>query len=236
MSILRSIRTSSLYDSLVANRVRELREQRGLTRPAFARLVGMSLTAVVQWETDQRNPTKASARRIARALGIRVDQVVTNDPNPAPRPQLVAAIIPHPDGRPELLMTGRRYGEEQTWSWPSGHIEPEETPEEAVMRELGEELVLAEPRLVRSLGVVDTRLDVSRWWGRHYKRGYVQHCFQVEVASPTVAVIDHEELVVAEWRSLDDLAGTFSKLPAELAEAALDCGRRATGAAIRGNL
>lgn len=64
----------------MGNRVRELREQHGLSPAAFARLVGMSEKAVRQWESGARNPTKQSARRIARALGIPVDQVLVQDP------------------------------------------------------------------------------------------------------------------------------------------------------------
>ena len=95
-------------------------------------------------------------------------------------------------------MTGRRFAQERVWSWPSGHVEPEETPEEAVIRELGEELVIDKPHIVRLPGTVDTHLDVSRWWGRDYRHGYVQHCFEVGIDSATVDVIDHEELVLVK--------------------------------------
>ena len=212
----------------MANRIRDLREQRGMTVSAFARAVGVSERTVRHWEAGETDPTARNARQIARALGTSVDQVVTQEQAAAPRPLLVAAIIPHPDGRPEVLMTGRRYAQERVWSWPSGHVEPEETPEEAVIRELGEELVLQEPRIVRLLGVVDTHLDVSRWWGRQYRHGYVQHCFQVEIASPIVDVIDHEELVLVEWRSVEDLAAAFAHLPPEVSEPALGCAVEAT--------
>src|SRR5205823_1685819 len=94
------------------------------------------------------------------------------------RPHLVAAIIPNGD---KVLMTVRRFNDNSVWSWPSGHVEPGETPEAAVVRELKEELVTGEPALVRHLGTVDTTDDVSRWWGRKFANGYRMDHFQVAV-------------------------------------------------------
>jgi hypothetical protein len=56
----------------------------------------------------------------------------------------------------------------------------------------------------------------------------VQHCFQIEIASPVVEVIDHEELMVVEWRTLDQVADAVSKLPKELSEPALRCAVQST--------
>lgn len=46
----------------MGNRVRELREQRGLTQLGIARLIGMTDKAVRQWETQTRQSTKGARR------------------------------------------------------------------------------------------------------------------------------------------------------------------------------
>ena len=166
----------------------------------------------------------------ARALAF-LDQVLAGE---VERPVLVAAVIPHPEGRAQVLMTGRRYAEERVWSWPSGHVEAGERPVDAVIREVEEELVIADPRVVRHLGDVDTRADVSRWWGHRFRYGYVMHHFQLSVAAPNVAVIDHEELLVAEWRTLDQVVAAVATLPPELAEAAVKFARMAAAGPVRG--
>jgi 8-oxo-dGTP pyrophosphatase MutT (NUDIX family) len=77
------------------------------------------------------------------------------------RPVLVAAIVPHPGGRPEVRITERRFASRRVWSWPSGQVHQGEQATDAVLRELNEELHLQDARVIRELGEVDTNDDVS---------------------------------------------------------------------------
>jgi 8-oxo-dGTP pyrophosphatase MutT (NUDIX family) len=145
------------------------------------------------------------------------------------RPVIAGAIIPHPDHtRHQVLMTERRFATQRVWSWPAGHVHKGEQPVDTVLRELNEELVVDNARVVRHLGDVDTHEDVSRYWGRQYRHGYWMLHYQVAIASPTITLIDHEELLRAEWLSLDQVADAVTSLPAELADAAVKFARAAT--------
>lgn len=150
-----------------------------------------------------------------------------NEPNrPVPeRPHLVAAIIPNGD---KVLMTVRRFNDNSVWSWPSGHVEPGETAEAAVVRELKEELVAGEPVVVRHLGTVETSEDVSQWWGRKFANGYRMDHFLVAVDPDDLVLIDHEELLRADWLGLDRVAEATAALPGDLAHAAVRFAREAT--------
>ena len=108
--------------------------------------------------------------------------------------------------------------------------EPGETPEAAVVRELKEELVAGEPTVVRHLGTVDTDDDVSRWWGKKFRNGYRMDHIQVAVNPEDLTLIDHEELLRADWLDLDHVAEATAALPGDLAQAAVRFAREATAA------
>jgi ribosome-binding protein aMBF1 (putative translation factor) len=67
------------------SRVRQIREERAqiapaaFTQAAVAARVGVSVNALRAWELDRACPRKAAARRLARALGVQVDQLGLND-------------------------------------------------------------------------------------------------------------------------------------------------------------
>lgn len=135
---------------------------------------------------------------------------------------IVAAVIPHPDGLPEVLLSVRVHGQEHVYSWLGGHVHKGETPADAVIRELREELVIDSPRVIRTLERIDTHIDASPWWGHRFSQGYVSFNLLVDVGSADIQVIDHEELKGVRWVPLSDLVEEWTrKLPPELRNPAI---------------
>jgi 8-oxo-dGTP pyrophosphatase MutT (NUDIX family) len=135
---------------------------------------------------------------------------------------MVAAVVPHPDGYPEILVSVRVRGDEKVYSWIGGHVHRDETPEQAVIRELREELVIDRPRVVRTLERIDLHLDASRWWGPRFSDGYLSFNLLVDVGSAEIEVIDYEELKEVRWVPLEELIADWTaKLPPALRDPAI---------------
>jgi transcriptional regulator with XRE-family HTH domain len=58
-----------------ANRVKALREARGLTQQELATLLGVGLRSIVRWESGDATPTPRNARKLARRLGVAVEEL-----------------------------------------------------------------------------------------------------------------------------------------------------------------
>ena len=103
---------------------------------------------------------------------------------------VVAAIILK-DGR--VFATQRGYGDyKDWWEFPGGKIEPGETPEEALAREIREELH-AEIEVVR---LVDTvQYDYPKF---HMDMS----CYLCRLISDEIELVEHE---AARWLDLDDV-------------------------------
>jgi 8-oxo-dGTP diphosphatase len=99
------------------------------------------------------------------------------------------------------LMTHRRYSEPAfQWNFVSGEVEPGETPEEAAIREVREEVGL-EVAIERRLG---NRIQpVSK---RH------MHYFICKVVGGDVDLVDHEENTEVAWCTLDEVYEHFEEL------------------------
>src|SRR5260221_3421976 len=67
----------------LAERIRDARAQRGMTRAALAKDSGVSLRFLAQLEGGQGNPSILVLRRIAAAMGFPPDDLLSNDPPPA---------------------------------------------------------------------------------------------------------------------------------------------------------
>ncbi len=112
-----------------------------------------------------------------------------------------AAIIHDQQGR--IFATQRGSGEwKDWWEFPGGKIEPGETPEEAVIREIREEL--------------DTKIEVERLlttveWD-YPKFHLTLHCFLCSVVSGHLELLEHE---AAQWLKPDEL-DSVRWLPADL--------------------
>ena len=114
--------------------------------------------------------------------------------------EVVAAIIYNAEGR--IFATQRGYGEwEGWWEFPGGKMEAGETAEEALKREIWEELEtrIAVERLV-------TTIDYD-----YPKFHLTMHCYWCHVESGTLTLKEHE---AARWLTKDEL-GSVNWLPAD---------------------
>jgi transcriptional regulator with XRE-family HTH domain len=71
------------YLHSLADKIRDARAQRGMTRNALAADSGVSLRFLAQLEGGQGNPSILVLRRIASAMDFPPDDLLSNDPPPA---------------------------------------------------------------------------------------------------------------------------------------------------------
>jgi transcriptional regulator with XRE-family HTH domain len=63
----------------LAPRLRQLRQKRGLTQAQLATAVGVSRSAVAQWESGRAGQASLHLRRLADALGVQVDDLMPGE-------------------------------------------------------------------------------------------------------------------------------------------------------------
>jgi len=114
--------------------------------------------------------------------------------------EVVAAIIHDDQGR--IFATQRGYGEwKDWWEFPGGKMEEGETPEEALKREIWEEL---ETRIV-----VEKFVETVEW---DYPQFHLtMHCYLCHVESGHLQLKEHE---AAKWLNKDELE-SVNWLPAD---------------------
>ena len=115
--------------------------------------------------------------------------------------RVVAAIIHH---QGTILATQRGYGEfAGGWEFPGGKIEPNETPEEAIIREIQEELgaTIAPERLITTVEYDYPTFHLS------------MDCFLAHVVDGHLHLTEHSAARWLDALSLDSL----DWLPADLA-------------------
>ena len=116
--------------------------------------------------------------------------------------EVVAAIIHDEQGR--IFATQRGYGDfKDGWEFPGGKIEPGESPEDALKREILEEL---ETRIV-----VERLVQTVEW--DYPKFHLTMHCFLCHVESGSLTLKEHE---AARWLS-KELLNSVDWLPADRA-------------------
>lgn len=114
--------------------------------------------------------------------------------------EVVAAIIHDSEGR--IFATQRGYGDyKDGWEFPGGKMEPGESPEEALKREIWEEL---ETKIVVERLVQTVEYDYPKF---HLK----MHCFLCYIESGSLILKEHE---AARWLS-KDLFDSVDWLPAD---------------------
>jgi transcriptional regulator with XRE-family HTH domain len=73
----RSFRNSSPEE--ISKRIKETREARGLTASELARLVGVTPTAVWNWEKNSITPRRPALEQIAKVLGVSTHFLLTGE-------------------------------------------------------------------------------------------------------------------------------------------------------------
>lgn len=113
--------------------------------------------------------------------------------------EVVAAIIRKGD---KLFATQRGYGEwKDWWEWPGGKVEAGESPEQALTREIREELD-TEIRVDKFLTTID--------WD-YPKFHLTMHCYLCSLLTEALHLNEHE---AARWLGADEL-GSVRWLPAD---------------------
>lgn len=93
----------------------------------------------------------------------------------------------------ELFATQRGYGDfKGGWEFPGGKLEPAETPEECIVREIREELA-TEVKADKIIGVVE--YDYSSFH-------LMMHCILCSIVSGDLKLLEHED---AKWLTLETL-------------------------------
>lgn len=102
----------------------------------------------------------------------------------------------------EIFATQRGYGDyKDGWEIPGGKLEPGETPEECIVREIREELA-TEVRAERILGVVDYDYPFFH---------LTMHCILCTIVSGKLQLLEHE---AAKWVNKETLR-SVEWLPAD---------------------
>jgi 8-oxo-dGTP diphosphatase len=105
--------------------------------------------------------------------------------------EVAAAVIVDDSGR--VLATQRGYGPmKDGWEFPGGKIEPGETGEQAIVREIREELAVDIE--------IDNALGTVEWDYPDFH--LTMHCYRCHVKNGHVTLLEHES---ARWLSPDSL-------------------------------
>ena len=118
--------------------------------------------------------------------------------------EVVAAVIKHKD---RIFATQRGYGEfKDGWEFPGGKMEPKETPQQALRREIKEELDTD----IEVKDLIDTiNYDYPNFH-------LTMHCFWCTVKAGKLELLEHEDakwLVQEELESVDWLPADKKLLP-----------------------
>lgn len=114
--------------------------------------------------------------------------------------KVVAAVIKHDD---EIFATQRGYGDyKDWWEFPGGKIEPGETPEEALIREIKEEL---DTEIAVDSFITTVEYDYPKF---HLS----MDCFWCSIKNGELVLLEHE---ASRWLSVEKIY-EVNWLPADM--------------------
>ncbi|ERI93328.1 mutator mutT protein [Clostridiales bacterium oral taxon 876 str. F0540] len=117
--------------------------------------------------------------------------------------EVAAAIIKHND---KILVTRRSYGEFiDMWEFPGGKIEPSETREEALIREIKEELEV-------NISILDYLTTIEYDYPAFH---LIMHCFICSICSGELHLNAHNQ---AKWITCDRM-DDLNWVPADISVA-----------------
>jgi len=61
---------------MVAENIKRIREERGLTQEQLSRLCGKNRTACYQWESRMGSPTVKTLKIIAKVLNVPIEELI----------------------------------------------------------------------------------------------------------------------------------------------------------------
>ena len=110
-------------------------------------------------------------------------------------------VITKEDGETKVLLIKDSYGH---WTWPKGHPEGDETPEEAALREISEETGLKKLKILELLGK-------QEYWFTFegVKIFKTVHIFLVEADPDQTLSVQLEEIQEAKWFSPEEALKTI---------------------------
>lgn len=201
------------------------RTQLDLKQRDVAERSGLSEVLIGRFERGEREPTVSALMAIARALGTSEEALLaaTRQQIAMVRPSSVKAAREAPIAMAiivqggQVLMT-RRVRERSVlgggvlrWSPPAGKLEPDETPEQTVIREMREELGV-EVRVLRLLA--------SRIHPKSPERR-LHHYFACEIVSGVAHAADIDEIAEVRWCTLaeaDEMVMPYGGFEPEIRE------------------
>ncbi len=100
-------------------------------------------------------------------------------------------IVKKEDGKLNVLLIKDSYGH---WTWPKGHIEKEESSEEAALREVREETGL------KTLEIIE-EIDSQEYWYtlKRVKVHKIVHIYLIKAKSGEKLKIQKEEIQEGKW-------------------------------------
>lgn len=114
--------------------------------------------------------------------------------------KVVAAIIQNEN---KILATKRGYGEFiNMWEFPGGKIEPGETKDEALIREIKEELNI-------KINIDKFALDIEYQYPNFY---LFMSCFMCSIKEGSIELLEHND---AKWITKEEI-DTLNWLPADI--------------------
>lgn len=114
--------------------------------------------------------------------------------------EVVAALIIDQN---KILATRRGYGEfENMWEFPGGKVEPDETLEQALIREIEEELTI---RIEPDYLLHTIEYDYPQFH-------LTMHCYVSHITNGTITLLEHKD---ATWLVKEEL-NTLNWLPADI--------------------
>jgi len=118
----------------------------------------------------------------------------------------------------QVLLIKDRFGH---WTWPKGHIEKGETPDQAALREIEEETGLKKLEIIKEIGR-------QEYWFTHgtKKRLKTVYIFLIKALEDEALKIQTSEIQAAKWFSPQD---AIKKIEYEGSKALLEKGIKQIG-------